>query len=118
MNFADLSEECDETDDLADCPEKFLIFTTSSKTYTPHQVGIKRIKHVTFPRRLDPGPPIEDRIAQQKRERAMRNSGNFRPEPNWLDYNSVANIFDKVDHLIDLHGHIIGMGLSPDHRYI
>lgn len=24
--------------------------------------------------------------------------------------------FDSLDHVIDIHGHIIGMGLSPDHR--
>lgn len=39
------------------------------------------------------------------------------PEPDWLDYDAVSDKFDKIDHLIDLHGHIIGMGLSPDHRY-
>ncbi|XP_039417829.1 F-box/WD repeat-containing protein 5 [Corvus cornix cornix] len=26
--------------------------------------------------------------------------------------------FDSLDHVIDIHGHIIGMGLSPDHRYL
>ncbi|KAL7306531.1 hypothetical protein TKK_0001224 [Trichogramma kaykai] len=112
------ADECDDSDDLADCPEKFLIFTTGSKTYTPHQVGFKRIKPVTFPRRLDPGPSLQERLAQRHREREMQNNGSFRPEPNWLDYNSVADKFDKIDHLIDLHGHIIGMGLSPDHRYL
>lgn len=30
----------------------------------------------------------------------------------------MANRFDKVDKLIDLHGHIIGMGLSPDSRSV
>ncbi|XP_011504253.1 PREDICTED: F-box/WD repeat-containing protein 5 [Ceratosolen solmsi marchali] len=112
------TEECEDSDDLADCPEKFLIFTTGSKTYTPHQVGFKRIKPVTFPRRLDPGPSLQERLAQRHREREMQNNGSFRPEPNWLDYKSVADKFDKIDHLIDLHGHIIGMGLSPDHRYL
>lgn len=24
--------------------------------------------------------------------------------------------FDALDHVIDVHGHIIGMGLSPDNR--
>ena len=111
-------DEFDDSDDLADCPEKFLIFTTGSKTYTPHQVGFKRIKPVTFPRRLDPGPSLQERLAQRHREREMQNNGSFRPEPNWLDYKSVADKFDKIDHLIDLHGHIIGMGLSPDHRSV
>ncbi|KAK0092614.1 hypothetical protein PV326_001024 [Microctonus aethiopoides] len=115
--LSEAAEDCD-SDDLADNPEKFLIFTTGSKTYTPHQVGFKRIKAVNFPRRLDPGPSLRERLtAHRERERKRQNSGS-RPEPNWLDYDAVAEKFDKVDHLIDLHGHIIGMGLSPDHRYL
>ncbi|XP_034949742.1 F-box/WD repeat-containing protein 5 isoform X2 [Chelonus insularis] len=114
--LSETADDCD-SDDLADNPEKFLIFTTGSKTYTPHQVGFKKIKAVNFPRRLDPGPSLKERLAQRERERERQNSGS-RPEPNWLDYDSVAERFDKVDHLIDLHGHIIGMGLSPDHRYL
>lgn len=39
-----------------------------------------------------------------------------RADPDWLNYDSVSDRFNKVDKLIDLHGHIIGMGLSPDHR--
>lgn len=118
------AEECesDESSTTEDCewkgmPEKYIIFTTGSKTYTPHQVGFKRIKHFTFPTRLDPGPPLRERLAQRlAREHERQNSDLF--YTNWLDYESVADKFDKVDHLIDLHGHIIGMGLSPDHRYL
>ncbi|NWQ84455.1 FBXW5 protein, partial [Columbina picui] len=29
-----------------------------------------------------------------------------------------VEFFDSLDHVIDVHGHIIGMGLSPDHRYL
>lgn len=109
-----VTEECD-ADELANNPEKFLIFTTGSKTYTPHKVGFKRIKLVNFPRRLDPGPSLRERIAQREREQRRIISSL---DTNWLDYESVADRFDKVDHLIDLHGHIIGMGLSPDHRLV
>lgn len=74
-----------------------------------------------FPHRLDPGPSLQERLAERERqaelEREQLKTGvPPRPEPNWLDYESVADRFDPVDHLIDLHGHIIGMGLSPDHR--
>lgn len=48
----------------------------------------------------------------------MLKSGSPPPEPNWLDFDSVADKFDTIDHIIDLHGHIVGMGLSPDHRYL
>ena len=30
---------------------------------------------------------------------------------------SSEEFFDSLDHVIDIHGHIIGMGLSPDHRW-
>jgi len=111
------TEECaSESDDLSDHVEKYLIFTTGSKTYTPHQIGFKRIKSVSFPRKLNPGPSLRERLAERQREK--QNAALSRPEPNWLVYEEVADRFDKVDHLIDLHGHIIGMGLSPDHRYL
>ncbi|XP_046999141.1 F-box/WD repeat-containing protein 5 [Schistocerca americana] len=113
------AEECmSESDDLAQQPEKYLIFTTGSKTYTPHLIGFKRITSVSFPQKLDPGPSLRERIAARAREKELRNAEVPIPEPNWLDYNEVAHKFDKVDHVIDLHGHIIGMGLSPDHRYL
>lgn len=35
---SDMSVEGDD-EDLAQMPEKYLIFTTGSKTYTPHQIG-------------------------------------------------------------------------------
>jgi F-box/WD-40 domain protein 5 len=110
------TEECaSESDDLSEHVEKYLIFTTGSKTYTPHQIGFKRIKSVSFPRKLNPGPSLRERLAEREREK--QNAALPRPEPNWSVYEEVADKFDKVDHLIDLHGHIIGMGLSPDHRY-
>jgi hypothetical protein len=47
--IVDVSGSCEETeedvlsaehlDDLAKQPEKFLIFTTGCRTYTPHQIG-------------------------------------------------------------------------------
>ncbi|CAL7939351.1 unnamed protein product [Xylocopa violacea] len=107
--------EEDDTDELSNC-EKYLIFITGSKTYTPHQVGFKRIKKVKFPKRLDPGPSLRERFEQRERDRERQSS--YALLTNWLDYQAVADQFDTVDHVIDLHGHIIGMGLSPDHRYL
>ncbi|XP_045614930.1 F-box/WD repeat-containing protein 5 isoform X2 [Procambarus clarkii] len=102
---------------LAEDCDKFLIFTTGSKTYSPHQIGFKRIKKFSIPTVLEVGPCLRERIQQRKQERELRNLGLFQ-DPNWLDYDSVAERFDPIDHLIDLNGHIIGMGLSPDHRYL
>uniref|UniRef100_A0A0A9ZH48 F-box/WD repeat-containing protein 5 n=1 Tax=Lygus hesperus TaxID=30085 RepID=A0A0A9ZH48_LYGHE len=107
------SEEVDE--DLMGQPEKILIFTTGSKTYIPHQIGFKKIKQVKFPKVLKRGPSLRQRLAWRGRGRSNCRST---PEIDWLNFSSVANKFDNVDQVMDLHGHIIGMGLSPDHRYL
>ncbi|CAD5122940.1 DgyrCDS11335 [Dimorphilus gyrociliatus] len=89
--LAEASESSSEKD-------KYLIFTTGKKTYTPHQIGIKRI----------PPTVIQD--------------GQLGPVPNAMDKTDSGNptfpSYDDIDHLIELHGHIIGMCLSPDHRYL
>ncbi|XP_064165303.1 F-box/WD repeat-containing protein 5 [Anguilla rostrata] len=68
----------------------YLLFTTGSLTYSPHQIGIKRIR----PDQMTTCGPV---LGEE------RSSDEF---------------FDSLDHVIDIHGHIIGMGLSPDHRYL
>lgn len=107
----------DANDDLANMGAKYLIFSTGGRTYTPHQVGFKLVHHVNFPKTLERGPSLKERIAIKKQERMLQNS-EPRIEPDWLDYEAVADHFDPVDAIIDLHGHILGMGLSPDHRYL
>lgn len=107
----------EEDDEMENSIPKYIIFSTGSKTYTPHQVGIKRVKHVTFPKRLDPGPSLRERIEAKKRAK-QEQINHPRVEPDWWNYEAVADRFDKVDKIIDLHGHIIGMALSPDHRYL
>lgn len=61
MDFTD-----DNEDEMENSVPKYLIFSTGSKTYTPHQIGIKRIRNVTFPKKLDPGPSLKERIAAKK----------------------------------------------------
>ncbi|XP_068562350.1 F-box/WD repeat-containing protein 5 [Cebidichthys violaceus] len=77
-----------ETGDEED--KTYLIFTTGSLTYSPHQIGIKRIK----PDQMTTCGPV---LGEER---------------------SSYEFFDSLDHVIDIHGHIIGMGLSPDHRYL
>lgn len=140
----DMTDE-DLYEDLDEIYPKYLIFSTGSKTYTPHQIGIKRIGKVNFPKRVDPGPSIQERIAMRKRKRELESLiasltpeearlqfQNFnreyniegqprmlRPDPpDWMNFDSVAEKFDKVDALIDLKGHIIGLALSPDHHFL
>ncbi|GFR16805.1 hypothetical protein TNCT_380341 [Trichonephila clavata] len=110
---ADSLEDDTSIEKILDPREKFLIFTTGALTYTPHQIGFKRIKPFKFAERITETPTLTQRLA----ERQERNSAPPIP-PNWHDEESVMQYFDQVDHLIDLHGHIIGMGLSPDHRYL
>ncbi|XP_062410636.1 F-box/WD repeat-containing protein 5 [Sardina pilchardus] len=68
----------------------YLLFTTGSLTYSPHQIGIKRI----MPDQMTTCGPV---LGEER---------------------STDEFFDSLDHVIDIHGHIIGMGLSPDHRYL
>ncbi|XP_077399023.1 F-box/WD repeat-containing protein 5 [Vanacampus margaritifer] len=80
-----------ETSDPGELEDKtYLLFTTGSLTYSPHQIGIKRIK----PDQMTTCGPV---LGEE------RSSDEF---------------FDSLDHVIDIHGHIIGMGLSPDNRYL
>ena len=77
--------------------DKYLIFTKGSETYTPHQIGIKRIKRFT----------------------AFNDNGHLLPNvvDNTQGLEHGEDYHDEVDHLIDMNGHIIGMCLSPDQRY-
>lgn len=67
------------------------------------------------------GLSLKERLVlhkQQKQQTRSNRSNSPSPEPDWQDYEAVAEKCDKIDHLIDLRGHIIGMALSPDHRYL
>ncbi|XP_034047339.1 F-box/WD repeat-containing protein 5 [Thalassophryne amazonica] len=80
-----------EPSDSEEAEDKtYLLFTTGSLTYSPHQIGIKRIK----PDQMTTSGPV---LGKER---------------------SSEEFFDSLDHVIDIHGHIIGMGLSPDHRYL
>ncbi|XP_072816645.1 F-box/WD repeat-containing protein 5 isoform X1 [Vicugna pacos] len=79
----------------ADARNKLLIFTTGCLTYSPHQIGEgpQGIKQILPHQMTTAGPVLGE----------GRGSDAF---------------FDALDHVIDVHGHIIGMGLSPDNRYL
>lgn len=83
---------------------KYLIFTTGSKAYTPHQVGIKRIKSLKAAQNID----------LQTSQHGVRLLPDIADNVHMLNRND----YDTVDSLIDLHGHIIGLCLSPDHRLV
>ncbi|XP_068105061.1 F-box/WD repeat-containing protein 5 isoform X2 [Hyperolius riggenbachi] len=70
--------------------KKYLIFTTGCLTYSPHQIGIMQL----LPHQMTTEGPV---LGEER-------------GPN--------EFFDPLDHIINIHGHIIGMALSPDHRYL
>lgn len=81
--------------------DKYLIFTMGEQTYTPHQIGIKRIA----------ASEMKDTIDRLKHRDLQMVVPNNDTEPHF-------DRFDDIDHTIELHGHIIGMCLSPDHRFL
>jgi F-box/WD-40 domain protein 5 len=71
---------------------------------------------------FDAGPSLAERITELRvrEERRQENVvADLVPDfPAPLSDQMIDEKFDKPDHVIDLNGHIIGMGLSPDHRYL
>ncbi|KAK7471600.1 hypothetical protein BaRGS_00035763, partial [Batillaria attramentaria] len=86
--------------------EKLLIFTMGEETYTPHLIGIKRMR-------------LQDVLGERAENGELDPAGEVRLLPN-VDENlqGMDRPRDDVDHMINMHGHIVGMALSPDHRYL
>ncbi|KAK6195168.1 hypothetical protein SNE40_000647 [Patella caerulea] len=80
--------------------DKLLIFTLGSEAYTPHQIGIKRIPALGTAKK-------------------MKDSRGNRILPSVSDNNQgLDRTYDKADHTFEMGGHIIGMCLSPDQRFL
>ncbi|XP_071097466.1 F-box/WD repeat-containing protein 5-like [Haliotis cracherodii] len=90
-----VSEQCD----------KLLIFTMGSLTYTPHQIGIKRIDSLKGDSTVGQSHCGDGGVRFLLPDVDENNHGVDRP-------------YDSVDEIFDMDGHIIGMSLSPDHRYL
>ncbi|KAG8518638.1 F-box/WD repeat-containing protein 5 [Galemys pyrenaicus] len=82
----------------------------------------RRVPARPLPHRLPAGPPwgapdggLMRRSAGIKQilPHQMTTAGPVLGEGRGSD-----TFFDALDHVIDVHGHIIGMGLSPDNRYL
>ncbi|KAL8559773.1 hypothetical protein ACOMHN_030109 [Nucella lapillus] len=103
--------------------QKLLIFTMGDETYTPHLVGFKRIQ-------------LKDIVGEEEAARRVGVEGEgeggggegggegVEEEERVLLPNVEHNLQGMnlppttVDHTINLKGHIVGMALSPDHRYL
>ena len=82
--------------------DKLLIFTRGTLTYTPHQIGIKRIQPLDS-LRTGPSSPSAGPVRFLLPSVEENQHGMNRPH-------------DEVDEVIDMDGHVIGMSLSPDHK--
>ena len=82
--------------------DKYLIFTMGTKTYTPHQIGVKKINAKAVSELMKKESPAR---------RVLQPPDDHQEEEGDQEY-------DGLDHVIELNGHIIGMCLSPDHRYL
>ncbi|XP_071489302.1 F-box/WD repeat-containing protein 5-like [Diadema antillarum] len=107
-----------------DNQHKHLIFMRGAVAYTPHQICIKHIepnmmdtvkgplgiaKHQDPTRPSPEGPPPV--MAAAAGAEGGEEQQHPQPQRPQLE-------FDKVDHVLDLHGQILGLALSPDHRYL
>ncbi|XP_029635663.1 F-box/WD repeat-containing protein 5 [Octopus sinensis] len=102
-DIEEISKKASDSKENTKVHDKYLIFTTGSKTYTPHQIGIKKIHS----------------LEAVHYENVEESEDGVRLLPNVEDNQPGSpHKFDEVDHLIELDGHIIGMCLSPDHRYL
>jgi F-box/WD-40 domain protein 5 len=102
---------------------KYLVFTMGSRAGIPHQLGFKLVRPFAFMHYLDAGPSLAERVALLRlQEETRRYSGDRDDEdllfnsPPALSDEEILQRFDQPDHVIDLHGHIIGMAVSPDQR--
>ena len=101
--------------------EKLMMFTTGSRSYQPHQIGIKLMSKVKFRTKLNIPENIYEAAEESRRKREEERASrldriNFEPTP-WSDYRQVAQMFDVIDVLIDFHGFVTGYGVSPDSRF-
>ena len=107
--------------------DKLLLMATGSKVCIPHMIGIKRMSKVRFRKNMDFSKSLAEREFERKMKlrRAKRQAQSANPaDPaameaamtDWHDYKSVMHKFDGLDYLIEMHGRIVGMTLSPCHR--
>ncbi|KAF2367827.1 WD40 repeat [Trinorchestia longiramus] len=94
--------------------ERLLIFTTGDKTFTPHQIGIIKLRP-HMPDRVEVQHDIQELI---RRKENIKRRVAEQPNVNITDYEHVKQLCHPIDHTIELNGNVVGMALSPDHRFL
>ncbi|GFR76643.1 F-box/WD repeat-containing protein 5 [Elysia marginata] len=79
-------------------PEKLLIYTWGTETFTPHKIGIKRMKWTDF----------------HKGKMTVRRGSLLPRVIENLQNGGDPIKQDEPDHSIEMHGHIVGLRVSPD----
>ena len=117
-----VDEASDGKEEVLNENDKLMIFTTGTKSYQAHQIGIKLMSKVKFRKKLNIPENIFKFTREAKQSREAEREGlqgriDFEPTP-WSNYREVAQMFDIVDVLIDFQGYVTGYGVSPDARSI
>ncbi|XP_018017695.1 F-box/WD repeat-containing protein 5 [Hyalella azteca] len=99
---------------LDNCQERLLIFTTGDKTFTPHQIGVIKVRP-EMPERVEVQHDIQELLRRQKNIRRLVQE---QPDVDIAQYESVQQLCHPIDHTIELDGNAVGMALSPDHRFL
>jgi len=63
-------------------------------------------------------PGAQQQHAAQAQQPGAQQPVAEQPITDWHDYKAVSHKFDCLDYLIEMHGRIMGISLSPCHRYL
>lgn len=114
----------DEGHEVINEDDKLLIMASGTQSCIPHMIAIKRMSRIRFRKDMDFSKSLAQRETERRSKRRMaeRRSRLDQQQPvennitNWHDYKAVSHKFDGLDYLIEMHGRIMGMALSPCHR--
>lgn len=114
----------DEGHEVINEDDKLLIMATGTQACIPHMIAIKRMSRIRFRKDMDFSKSLAQRETERRsRQRMAQRRSNLDQGAeinitNWHDYKAVSHKFDGLDYLIEMHGRIMGMTLSPCHRYL
>uniref|UniRef100_A0A8C4N5R5 F-box domain-containing protein n=1 Tax=Eptatretus burgeri TaxID=7764 RepID=A0A8C4N5R5_EPTBU len=100
---------------------KLLIFATGSLTCASHQIGIKLLPAEVL-RTLIKLPRVAEGLVEHDADgHEDEEEANIEAVDDWLDARGFQGNIDgptSLDWLLEFNGQIVGLCLSPDHRYL